>query len=155
MNWATCKGLASDLARIIGVGFANGHVRVFRWIHGLLDRRGSRFCGGAQQIFVPWRTHSSTEMPESTEWKPNVRAGRPARSAQCLTPSHYWGLVPVGAGHGAVGAVELLVVPLLGDDGLVVLLVLPADPLAEPGVAQGEPGVPLGLGVVVLLLPAG
>ena len=50
---------------------------------------------------------------------------------------------------------ELLVVPLLGDDGLVVLPVLPADPLAEPGVPQGEPGVPLGLGVVVLLLPAG
>lgn len=48
---------------------------------------------------------------------------------------------------------ELLVVPLLGDDGLVVLPVLPAD--AEPGVPQGEPGVPLGLGVVVLLLPAG
>jgi len=53
MNWATGKGLASDLARILRIGFANGHVRVFRWINGLLDRRGSRFCGHTQQIFVP------------------------------------------------------------------------------------------------------
>ena len=60
---------ALDLVGLFRVGFAHGHIRIFRWIGRFLDRKWLRLGGNPQLVFE--RVHNIV-MPEGEERKPSI-----------------------------------------------------------------------------------
>jgi hypothetical protein len=81
------KAMSLNLARIFWVGFAHGHIWIFRRVRRLLDGKWFRIGGHAKLVFEG-SIHVGTQMPEPADWKPlSGLAVAIERRAERYTPS--------------------------------------------------------------------